>query len=103
MNALGWLGNAECCQTEVRHKPVVRLETQPRRAVLPERRLILAFDDRELLQDVGEIVSAQPVEVGVDAVEGGAGRGARFDEEAGRPAVAAGRFAADGAAAGPVE
>src|SRR5215207_3788701 len=36
-------------------------------------------------------------------VEGGAGFGARFNEVVGRLAIAAGGFAADGAAAGPVE
>jgi hypothetical protein len=36
-------------------------------------------------------------------LEGGTSLGAHFDELASRPAVAAGGFAADGAAAGPVE
>ena len=69
MNALGWLANAESYRTEVRHKPVVRLETQPRRAVLPERRLVLAFDDRELVENVGEVVPVEAIEMGVDAAQ----------------------------------
>ena len=41
MNGLGWLGNAESCRTEVRHKPVVHLQAQPRRVVVSKRGHVL--------------------------------------------------------------
>ena len=51
---------------------VVRLQAEPLGAVLAEGRFVLAFDDREGVEDVGEVVAVQTVEVGVDAVELGA-------------------------------
>lgn len=62
--------------TDLPHQRLIRLQHQPLRPILPPPRLILPPHDGEGVQDVGQFVASEAVEVGVEGVEFGAQLGA---------------------------